>query len=237
MNLQVFLSNLNVISSGIARRFFDIFVASFAIVLLSPFLIAISLAILFNSGRPILFSQIRLGQNGRPFLMYKFRKFHASCDSSGLPLTLENDPRMMKIGRFLQATKLDELPQLYNVIQGKMSLIGPRPETPVFADCFVGRFKRVLDFKPGILGPSQVLFRNESQIYTSSASPEKLYREYLFPIKANIDLDYYRRRTLIGDITWLARGIFAVVWGGQKSNENALLPMRQTPQSEGSHSV
>jgi lipopolysaccharide/colanic/teichoic acid biosynthesis glycosyltransferase len=134
------------------------------------------------------------------------------------------------MGRFLQATKIDELPQLYNVIRGKMSLIGPRPETPVFAGCFVGKFERVLDFKPGILGPSQVLFRNESQIFSSSASPEQLYRDYLFPLKANIDLDYYCRRTLIGDIAWLARGIFAVIWGGQKSIGNAPLPMQQTPQ-------
>ena len=210
-------SDSNFDGADVARRVADITVASTAVLLLLPLLLGISLAILLASGRPIFFAQTRLGQHGKPFRMLKFRKFHAWCDSSGSPLTLDNDQRMTRIGRFLQSTKFDELPQLWNVLEGSMSLIGPRPETPAFAKCFSGEFERVLDFKPGILGPSQVMFRSESQIFSQSACPEELYRAYLFPIKANLDLEYYGRRTLLGDFTWLIRGAGAVIFGHQRS--------------------
>jgi lipopolysaccharide/colanic/teichoic acid biosynthesis glycosyltransferase len=202
--------------SDAARRLLDIFIAVAAMIGLSPLLFAISLAILLESGWPILFAQTRLGQYGRPFRMLKFRKFHAWCGTSGSPLTLQNDTRMTRIGAILQSTKLDELPQLWNVIEGSMSLVGPRPETPVFVDCFSGGFERVLDYKPGIVGPSQVMFRSESQFFSQSAFPDDLYRAYLFPIKASIDLEYYGRRTLLGDCAWLVRGAAAVLGVGRR---------------------
>src|SRR5690606_17811654 len=118
-----------------------------------------------EDGRPILFRQMRIGQLGRPFRMLKFRKFRSECGAQGLPLTLEGDSRMTMVGRFLRATKFDELPQFWNVLVGDMAIIGPRPETPAFADCFTGGLERVLDHKPGIFGPSQAIFRNESTLF------------------------------------------------------------------------
>src|ERR1700722_5448883 len=119
-----------------ARRVIDVLCAGAALFLLSPVFAIVALVILIESGKPILFSQLRLGQNGEPFRMYKFRKFRPSCDGSGSPLTLQEDERVTAVGRILAETKLDELPQLWNVLRGDLSLVGPRPESLTFADCF-----------------------------------------------------------------------------------------------------
>ena len=124
------------------RRVLDILCASAAAVVLAPLMLGVALAIWFESGRPILFSQRRLGQHGRPFRMYKFRKFRPDCDNHGCPLTVEGDDRLTTIGCFLAAGKLDELPQLWNVLWGDMSLVGPRPESLAFADCFRNGFEK-----------------------------------------------------------------------------------------------
>ncbi len=193
-----------------ARRAFDVVVSAAALVLLSPLLAAVALAIRLESRGPILFVQTRLGRNGRHFHMLKFRKFHAAC-RGGSALTLAGDARLTRVGRVLVATKLDELPQFWNVLTGDMAIIGPRPESLAFADCFDGPYRRVLEHKPGILGPSQVLFRNESALYAGVTDPAALYRDVIFPTKARIDLDYFERRSLIGDITWILRGVQAVL--------------------------
>jgi len=147
------------------RRILDIVCSSAAMVVLTPVATVVMLAIWAEGGRPILFSHVRLGQNGRPFVMYKFRKFWPDCDRNGCPLTMTDDVRLTRIGRILAASKLDELPQLWNVLRGYMSLVGPRPESLAFADCFRNGFEKVHDHKPGLFGPCQVLFRNESKLY------------------------------------------------------------------------
>jgi lipopolysaccharide/colanic/teichoic acid biosynthesis glycosyltransferase len=128
---------------GALRRLFDIVCASLAMLLVAPVALIVTLAILIEGGRPILFSQLRLGRNGRPFRMYKFRKFRPDCDDRGCPLTLDGDCRMTRIGRILAAAKLDELPQIWNVLRGDMSLVGPRPESLAFADCFSNGFEKI----------------------------------------------------------------------------------------------
>ncbi|HZH10321.1 MAG TPA: sugar transferase [Microvirga sp.] len=193
------------------KRAFDFAVASIALVLASPVMLLLALAIVCESGRPVFFSQTRLGLGGRPFRMYKFRKFNKSCGASGSPLTLNKDQRLTRVGRFLLATKMDELPQFWNVLKGDMSIIGPRPESMAFADCFSGRFERVLDYKPGILGPAQAVFRSECMLYPPCVDPAVFYRAVLFPAKAQIDLDYYRRRTLASDVAWIMKSAFAVL--------------------------
>lgn len=194
----------------VAKRVFDIAVASLALLLASPFMLLVALAIICESGRPIFFAQTRLGLGGRPFLMYKFRKFHKDCGTSGSPLTLENDQRLTKVGRLLVAAKMDELPQFWNVILGDMSIIGPRPESMAFADCFSGGYENVLNYKPGILGPAQAIFRSESTLYSPGVEPADFYRSVLFPAKARIDLEYYRSRTFWSDIAWILKNIIAV---------------------------
>lgn len=194
-----------------ASRCFDLLIAITALVVLSPVFLAVMAAIWIEGGRPLFFAQVRLGRGGRPFVMYKFRKFAAASDTDGCPLTVAKDRRLTRVGAFLAATKLDELPQLWNVVRGEMAIIGPRPESMAFADCFRGPFEHVLDFKPGLLGPSQIHFRNECRFYPTGADPTQFYRDVLFPAKAGLDLAYFPTRTLTSDIALLLRGVLAVL--------------------------
>jgi lipopolysaccharide/colanic/teichoic acid biosynthesis glycosyltransferase len=200
---------------GALRRLFDIVCASLAMLLVAPVALMVTLAILIEGGRPILFSQLRLGRNGRPFRMYKFRKFRPDCDDRGCPLTLDGDCRMTRIGRILAAAKLDELPQIWNVLRGDMSLVGPRPESLAFADCFSNGFEKIHEHKPGLFGPCQVLFRNESKLYPRGVPEVDFYRQVLFPAKAEIDLAYFSRRTLASDLTWIFRAVWMLVTGSR----------------------
>jgi lipopolysaccharide/colanic/teichoic acid biosynthesis glycosyltransferase len=200
-------------SHGFARRTIDLVVASAAAVILAPLMLVIAIALLLEGGRPILFVQTRLGAGAQPFHMYKFRKFDVRCDPDGLALTVVGDGRLTPVGRFLAATKLDELPQLWNVLIGNMAIIGPRPESMAFADCFCGGLEAVLQYRPGLLGPTQVLFRHEAHFIPPSMDPVRFYREILFPAKARIDLSYYPKRTIRSDIVWIWRGSLAVLGG------------------------
>ena len=179
---------------------------------LAPFVALIAAAIVVETGFPVFFSQTRLGRHGHPFRLHKFRKFGPNEGINTRPVTLAHDKRLTGVGAVLEQTKLDELPQLWNVAKGEMSFVGPRPETPNFADCFAGEYRRVLDHRPGILGPSQAMFRNEGALYPADTDPEQYYREVLFPTKAAIDLEYYPRRTFARDAAWVLRSIVAVIW-------------------------
>lgn len=195
------------------RRALDLLCAGVAAFILAPLMLIAVLAIWIESGRPILFSQIRLGQFGRPFRMYKFRKFRPDCDNHGCPLTMESDGRLTKIGRVLAVSKLDELPQLWNVLRGDMSLVGPRPESLAFADCFRNGFEKVHEHKPGLFGPCQVMFRHESKHYPDGVAAVEFYRQVLFPVKAEIDLAYFARRTLVSDLGWVLQGAWVIAAG------------------------
>jgi lipopolysaccharide/colanic/teichoic acid biosynthesis glycosyltransferase len=201
---------------------------------LLPVLFCIAVAMYMEDGSPLFFSHTRLGVGGKHFRLFKFRKF-GSTAGTGLPLTLADDPRLTRVGRILEKTKLDELPQFWNVIKGDMSIVGPRPESLHFADCFVGPFRALLNHKPGIFGPAQVRFRNESAYYVPGEDPEVIYRGTLFPAKASMDLQYYDSRTLSQDVAWIARGVAAVVGPshdqprqhGTRSGEGDLFTRRQ----------
>jgi lipopolysaccharide/colanic/teichoic acid biosynthesis glycosyltransferase len=197
------------------RRALDIVCAGVAAVVFAPVMLIVTLATWIESGRPILFSQLRLGQNGRPFRMYKFRKFRPDCGSDGCPLTVEGDGRLTSIGRVLAVSKLDELPQLWNVLRGDMSLVGPRPESLAFSDCYRNGFEKIHEHKPGIFGPCQVLFRHESKLYPAGVPVVEFYRQVLFPAKAEIDLAYFSRRTLVSDLGWILRGAWAIAAGSR----------------------
>ncbi len=213
-SLDVHLVSPRTLDAGL-RRALDVVCAGLAMLVLAPIMLIVALAIGFESGSPILFSQLRLGRHGRPFRMYKFRKFRPHCDSSGCPLTVDEDGRMTAVGRILLASKLDELPQLWNVFRGDMSLVGPRPESLAFADCFRNRFERILDHKPGLFGPCQVMFRDESKLYPADGGLEQFYRQVLFPAKAEIDLAYFSRRTPISDLGWMLRGAWMIIAGAR----------------------
>ena len=198
------------------RRAFDIICVGVAAVFLVPIMLLLALARWFEDGRPILFSQTRLGQYGRPFRLYKFRKFRSDCETQGSPLTVEADGRLTTLGRFLAASKLDELPQFWNVLRGDMSLVGTRPESLAFADCFCNGHERVLQHKPGLFGPCQVMFRHESRLYPSGAAAVEFYRQVLFPAKARIDIAYFSRRTFASDLGWIVRSAWAILAGSSR---------------------
>lgn len=202
---------------GALRRVFDVVVALAGIVCFLPILLPVVLAIRLDSPGPIFYAQNRLGQNGRIFRLYKFRKFRDGA--TGRAVTLKNDERMTRVGRFLERTKIDEVPQLWNVLKADMSIIGPRPETLDFADGFEGVYRAVLDHRPGIFGPNQVYFRNEGALFPPGVDPHAYYRAVLFPAKARIDLAYFPRRSLMQDVAWLVRGVFAVFGIGVPTEE------------------
>jgi lipopolysaccharide/colanic/teichoic acid biosynthesis glycosyltransferase len=198
------------------QRLMDLAVAIAGLAVLSPVMILIALAICIETGRPIFYSQTRIGRGGGRFRIHKFRKFYKEI-GAGSPLTLDHDPRMTPFGRFLALTKLDELPQLWNVLVGDMSIVGPRPECVEFSDCFTGFYRKVLDYTPGIFGPSQVAFRDERSFYPTTTDPIQFYRDVLFPMKARIDLAYFPCRTFVSDITWIIRGVLAVIGGTRRA--------------------
>ena len=193
------------------RRLLDAGAAAAALLLLAPSLLLIAVAIRLEDGGPVLFAQQRVGQGGGLFALYKFRKFRARGSLPASPLTSTNDPRLSRLGRFLEATKLDELPQFWNVLIGDMSLVGPRPETPHFGDCFHGSCRELLRYKPGIFGPSQAVFRREGALHAAAADPEQHYRAVLFPMKARLDLAYCAQRSVGRDIAWVGRCVLAIL--------------------------
>lgn len=198
------------------RRVVDLGLAGALLVFLAPLIVLVALAILTEDGPPVVFSQTRIGQDGVPFGIFKFRKFHNHCGSGGLPLTHVRDPRLTRIGRILRASKLDELPQLWNVLRGDMAIVGPRPESMVFADAF-GDLARVLEHKPGILGPSQAVFHDESALFADEPNPTALYRRVFLPAKARIDIEYYENRTLWKDLGWIATTLMVTIHLGTTS--------------------
>lgn len=216
---------------ALATASFDIVFAVVCLVILAPAMVLIALAIRIDSRGPIFFSQTRLGQSGRPFRLHKFRKFHHQQPTAGCAVTIENDPRLTAVGRLLERTKLDELPQLWNILKCEMSVVGPRPETPHFEACFVDAYRGVLEYKPGIFGPAQAMFRNESALYQEGHDPEMFYRAVLFPAKARIDLAYYPSQTLWRDMGWIVRGVLAVAGmsGQPRIGREALTEIKDSP--------
>ena len=196
---------------GLGRRAMDIIAAVAGLIVLSPLMLLIAMALLLEGGRPVIFVQSRIGVGGRLFRMYKFRKFYPRCGAGGLALTLANDERMTRVGRFLASSKMDELPQLWNVLKGDMALVGPRPESLSFADCFRDGYEAVLRYKPGLFGPAQIMYRREALFYPRDVEPTTFYKEVLFPAKARIDLSYYASRTLVSDAALIVRGVFIVL--------------------------
>ena len=191
-------------------RIMDVVIAGLALVVLSPLMALIAAAIIVETGRPVFFIQTRLGQGGKGFRIYKFRKFHSRDDDTGPLLTVRGDARMSRVGRFLERTKLDELPQFLNVLKGDMAIVGPRPDTSVATDRLTAEYRALLDYRPGIFGPAQIAFRNAGTLYPERVDRHAFYREAILPVKAALDLAYYPHRTLLGDLAWIVRGILVV---------------------------
>ena len=192
------------------KRIFDLSLSCVLLIVLAPAMALIAIAIVARLGRPLLFCPTRAGLHAEPFMLFKFRTMQSSGAADS---TAPDSERMTPLGSWLRSMSLDELPQLWNVLAGDMSLVGPRPESLSFADCFQGAYRRLLDHRPGIFGPAQTMFRNEAAFYPPLEDPETVYREVLFPAKAVLDLSYYPTRTVSKDLAWICRGVLAVVTG------------------------
>lgn len=194
-------------------RLLDIVISVAGLLVTLPVSGAVMLLLFLESPRHIFFSQPRLGLKGEPFNMYKFRKLPVNWTDDGPGVTVAFDARMTKLGAFLERTKIDELPQLWNILKGDMSVVGPRPESMKFKDLFVEEYEGLLQFKPGIFGPNQVKFRNEAELYPPDVLPEEFYRKTLFPLKAKRDLAYFGKSNPFSDLILILKGVWATFCG------------------------
>ena len=179
-------------------RFFDVACAAAGLVLIFPVLVGIALVILLDDGRPALFSQVRVGRNGKTFRIWKFRTMRAG--SQGSAITAAGDQRVTKAGAVLRKFKLDELPQLFNVLSGDMSLVGPRPEVPEHVQLQTSTWRTVLQVRPGITDLASLLYRDEEGILAASADPNSYYRESVLPAKLRLNLAYLHARSFWRDL-------------------------------------
>jgi lipopolysaccharide/colanic/teichoic acid biosynthesis glycosyltransferase len=191
------------------RRLVDVVAALAGLIVLSPLFLALAVAIKRDSPGPVFYKARRVGRNGREFLLYKFRSMVADADRRGPGITAEGDQRVTKTGRFLRRTKLDELPQLINVLRGDMSLVGPRPEDPRYVALYTPEQQAVLQVRPGITSAASLAYRHEEQLL-SGPDWEQVYRTEVMPSKLAIDLAYLSRRTLASDLQLVLQTVLAM---------------------------
>jgi lipopolysaccharide/colanic/teichoic acid biosynthesis glycosyltransferase len=184
----------------IAKRGFDLLLAAPALLLALPLMGLIALAIRLDSRGPVFFRQTRVGRGGRLFRIHKFRTMHPH-DGAGPQLTAAHDARITRVGRWLRRSKLDELPQLLDVLAGHMSLVGPRPEVPRYMALYAPEVRaRILSVRPGITDRAAIAFRDEERLLAAAPDPERVYVEHIMPIKQRYYLDYVAQRSLRGDL-------------------------------------
>lgn len=190
------------------KRAFDLVASGAGLIILSPLLLGIALAVRLTSSGPALYRARRVGRYGKEFTLYKFRSMVAGAERSGPGITAAGDSRITGVGRFLRRTKLDELPQLINVLHGDMSLVGPRPEDPRYVALYTPEQRRILDYRPGITSMASLTYRNEEQMLTGE-DWERVYIEQVMPAKLAIDLEYAQRANLPRDIAVILRTVLA----------------------------
>ncbi len=192
------------------KRMFDIIFSVFGLILFSPVLIGISIVIKKEDRGPVFYRGIRVGRYGKPFRIFKFRTMVVDAEKIGASSTAEDDPRITKIGKWIRKYKLDELPQLLNVLKGEMSFVGPRPQVPWAVELYNEKEKRILDVRPGITDYASIKFRNEAEILKNSKDPDKTYLEKIAPEKLKLSLKYLENMSLWSDIKIIFTTIRAV---------------------------
>ena len=195
------------------KRALDIFVAILGLLVLAPFLVLIlAIVRLSTRGRP-LFLHKRVGRHGRDFFVYKFRTMRSRPGAESGAFDPGASSRVTPIGAFLRRAKLDELPQLWNVLKGEMSLVGPRPEVRQWVNAYPERWATVLTVRPGITNRASIVYRNEEELLASSPNPERTYRDVILPHKLDLYEEYVRTRSFWGDVVILFSTLGAVVQG------------------------
>jgi lipopolysaccharide/colanic/teichoic acid biosynthesis glycosyltransferase len=193
------------------KRAFDVAVSAAAIVLLLPVLVVIAVAIRLDSPGPVLFRQQRVSRGGGLFRLLKFRTMVVDAERLAPNVSASGDPRVTRVGRFLRRSYLDELPQLFNVLRGDMSLVGPRPETPEFVALFTPDERRVLTVQPGLAGPSTLAFMDEDELLAAADDPVAFYRTRLLHDRVQADLTYLERGSIGYDIRLLCSQVLAIL--------------------------
>ena len=192
------------------KRFFDISLSFIGLLVLAPFFLVLELLILFDDGFPVFYLQKRVGKDGKDFDLFKFRTMVKNADKKGLLTVGGRDKRITRSGFFLRKYKIDELPQLINVLKGDMSLVGPRPEVRKYVNMYTAEQKKVLSVRPGITDPASVEYRNENELLAASKDPERTYINEVMPAKLRISLKYIEEKTFFSDIGIIFRTIFKV---------------------------
>ena len=191
------------------KRIFDMVSSGIGLILLSPLILLISVIVKLTSRGSVFFRQERIGRDGKPFKIVKFRSMVADAEKmTSYTITIKGDMRITPIGRILRRWKLDELPTLWNVVNGSMSLVGPRPDVPGYMDKIGGDLRLTLKLRPGITGPATLKYSNEEQVLAEFDDPVKYYDEVIFPDKVRINLEYMDNWSLWRDVKIILQTIF-----------------------------
>jgi len=192
------------------KRVFDLIGAAAGLLLLAPVFLIIAALIRRDSEGPVVFTQERVGRAFRPFRIYKFRTMVRDAPHRGGPLTCGADPRITRVGQLLRRTKLDELPQLINVLKGEMSLVGPRPEVWQYVQAFRQDYEQILTVRPGITDLASLKFRDEAAVLADADDPEQMYVSRVLPEKLGLGKEYARRHSLALDLELLLKTVAAL---------------------------
>lgn len=192
------------------KRIFDIISSGIGLVVLSPLFLVLAIWIRLDSKGPVFYRQVRVGKNNKDFWIFKFRSMREGADMGSLA-TIGEDARVTRLGSFIRKFKLDELPQLVNVLVGDMSLVGPRPEVRHYVNYWTPEQMHVLDVRPGITDPASIKFRNESELIAQAEDPEKYYIDVIMQEKIKLYLEYVNNRSFWGDIGLIFKTLWVIV--------------------------
>ena len=188
------------------KRTFDILASFFGLIILSPLLLVAGLLVRFSSEGPVLFRQERTGRHGIPFTIYKFRTMFV--DHGGSSVSVKGEKRITPIGAVLRKFKIDEFPELWNILIGDMSFVGPRPDMPEYAARLQGKQREILTVRPGLTSPASIKYAREEELLSLVPDPQNHFDEVIWPDKMRLNLEYIKRRTFIGDIVLIFKTVF-----------------------------
>lgn len=195
------------------KRLFDVLCSAIGLLLLWPLMLGIAVWIKVDSSGPVFFRQQRVGRRGVLFRIHKFRSMREDAPLTGPQITMAVDPRITRAGRFLRRTKLDELPQLLDVLAGEMSMVGPRPEVPCFVALYPAELRdKVLSVRPGITDPASIAYRDESTLLAHAADPQRVYIEQVLPAKLHHAVQYVDHMSLMNDVRLIGATLRSLWW-------------------------
>jgi len=193
------------------KRILDIVVSLIGLIFLLPLLVLVAILIKLDSPGPVFFRQERVGRGFRPFLIYKFRTMAEDSPARGPSITFGRDPRITRVGWFLRKSKIDELPQLFNVFKGDMTFVGPRPEVPRYVELFKHDYEEILTIRPGITDLASLKYRNEAALLGNADNPEQEYLTRVLPDKISLGKEYIKRSSITFDLKLISKTLLNLV--------------------------